>query len=172
MRYGLHTTHCRLWTPRTIRPEWKVKLSYQYGYLSVALNPMNGHLITAFLPDMSQESYQAFLDHLQSEIAESILLVRDNAPSHMAKTLTVPPMIELHELPPYSPELNPAERFFEELRPLLANRIFESLIALEDAIIELLRTYWENPMILQRLTAFPWIEEALGTKNQYQNNKN
>jgi transposase len=165
MRYGLHTTHRRLWTPRTIRPEWKVKLSYQYGYLSVALNPITGHLITAFLPDMSQESYQAFLEHLQGEIAENILLVRDNAPSHMAKTLTVPPMIELNELPPYSPELNPAERFFEELRPLLANRIFESLEALEDAITEILQRYWENPKIVQRLTAFPWIEEALGDRN-------
>ena len=110
---------------------------------------MNGHLITAFLPDMSQKSYQAFLDHLESEIAEDILLVRDKAPSHLAKTLNVPPTIELHELPPYNPELNPAERFFEELRPFLANGIFESLEALEDAIIELLRTYWENPKILQ-----------------------
>lgn len=161
MRYGLHATHCRLWTGQTIRPEWKVKLSYQYGYLSVALNPMTGDLITAFLPDMSQESYQAFLDHVQSEITEDILLVRDRAPSHMAKTLTVPTMIELHELPPYSPELNPAERFFEELRPLLANRIFESLEALEDAITEILHKYWDNPQILQRLTAFPWIKKAL-----------
>jgi transposase len=172
MRFGLHTTHCRLWTGKTIRPEWKVKLSYHYGYLSVALNPMTGDLITAFLPDMSQESYQAFLDHIQSEITENILLIRDNAPSHMATTLRVPTMIELHELPPYSPELNPAERFFEELRPLLANRIFESLEALEDAITEILRKYWENPKLLQRLTAFPWIKKALGKQNTYQNSKN
>jgi transposase len=120
---------------------------------------------------MSQESYQAFLDHIQREITENILLIRDNAPSHMATTLRVPTMIELHELPPYSPELNPAERFFEELRPLLANRIFESLEALEDAITEILRKYWENPKLLQRLTAFPWIKKALGKQNTCQNSK-
>lgn len=171
MRYGLHTTHCRLWTPCTIRPTWKVNLSYRYGYLSVALNPMTGDVVAAFLPDMSQESYQAFLDHLHRERGEDILLIRDQAPSHRAKTLKIPTTIELLDLPPYSPELNPVERFFEELRPLLANRIFESIEAIEDAITDILRTYWDTPTLVQRLTAFPWIQEALCKQNQCQNNK-
>ena len=161
MRYGLRTTHKCLWTPCGIRPDWTLRLSYQYGYLSVALNPLDGHLIAAFLPDMSSESYQAFVDFLSQESGGIALrLYRDNAASHTTGGLTVPQGMELKELPAYSPELNPAERFFEELRVLLANEVFENLEAMEEAITVILRNYWENPKLLQRLTAFPWIRQA------------
>lgn len=172
MRYGLHTTHCRLWSPCRQRPVWTTKLSYQWGYLSIALNPMNGHLIAAFLPDTSQESYQAFLEEVEKEFPESMVLYRDRAGAHLAKTLVVPPTIELREIPPYSPELNPAERFFEALRPRLANRVFESVEALEAAITEILKEYWENPQIVKRLCCFPWIRRGLHKKNRQQNSDN
>lgn len=159
MRFGLHTEHKRLWTPCCIRPDWTLRLSYQYSYLSVALNPLNGHLIAGFLPDMSSESYQAFLDLLAEETSAPMRLYRDGAPSHLAGNLVVPKGIELKELPSYSPELNPAERFFEELRVVLANIVFESIEAMEDKLTEILQKYWENPKLLQRLTAFPWIRQ-------------
>ena len=63
-------------------------------------------------------------------------------------------------LPRYSPELNPPERWFEELRKSLANRIFDTLDELEQALIEALRPYWQDPTKLVRLTAFPWWREA------------
>jgi hypothetical protein len=90
MRYGLHTEHKRLWTPSCIRPDWTLRLSYQYGYLSLALNPLNGHLIAAFLPDMSSESYQAFLEVVAEETSAPLRLYRDRAPSHTADTISVP----------------------------------------------------------------------------------
>ena len=172
MRYGLHTTHCRLWTPRTIRPAWTVKLSYQYGYLSVALNPMNGHLIAAFLPDMSQASYQAFVEEVEKESAGRMILYRDRAGAHLAKTLVVPPTIALREIPAYSLELNPAEGFFEALRPRLSNTVFESLEALEASITEILKEYWENPQMVRRLCCFAWIRRGLHKKSKHQSSDN
>ena len=160
MRYGLHTTHKCLWTPCGVRPDWTLRLSYTYGYLSVALNPLTGDLITAFLPDMSSESYQAFLNLVAEESPGDIRLYRDRAGSHIAENIVAPTSVELHELPPYSPELNPAERFFKELRVLLANTVFENLAAIEEAITLILKKYWEHPKLLQRLTAFSWIRRA------------
>ncbi|HGJ66143.1 TPA: hypothetical protein ENS27_12295 [bacterium] len=43
--------------------------------------------------------------------------------------------------PSYSPELNPVERFFEELRRMIVNRIFSSLSELEEALLVLVEEY-------------------------------
>ena len=47
-------------------------------------------------------------------------------------------------LPPYSPELNPTERFFQEMRKVTANRIFENIEEQEKLIDEALINY-TNP---------------------------
>ena len=59
-------------------------------------------------------------------------------------------------MPPYSPELNPAERWFEALRRIFANTIFDTLEDLEAALTEALRPYWQNPAKLQHLIGYPW----------------
>ena len=64
-------------------------------------------------------------------------------------------------LPRYSPELNPPERWFEELRKSLANRIFDTLAELEAALTQALRSYWDSPAKLVQLTAFPWWRDAV-----------
>ena len=45
-------------------------------------------------------------------------------------------------LPSYSPELNPVERFFQEMRKVTANRIFENIHAQEDLIEQDLKNVW------------------------------
>jgi hypothetical protein len=68
-------------------------------------------------------------------------------------------------LPPRSPELDPAERWFQEFRRSLSNRTFESVALIQDALTETLGPYWESPSLLRRLTGYPWwvkaVEEAL-----------
>jgi transposase len=44
-------------------------------------------------------------------------------------------------LPAYSPELNPAEQVFRELRAWLSNRVFESLDQMGDALIDEIREF-------------------------------
>ncbi len=52
------------------------------------------------------------------------LIIVDGAGSHQANILSADSPLGLEKLPPYAPELNPAERFFQELRKDLANQIF------------------------------------------------
>ncbi|MEM6288239.1 MAG: hypothetical protein AAF845_13910, partial [Bacteroidota bacterium] len=66
-------------------------------------------------------------------------------------------------LPPRSPELDPAERWFGALRGPLANTAFESLAALEAALSEALRPYWEDAKRLARLTGYGWWTAATGS---------
>lgn len=64
-------------------------------------------------------------------------------------------------LPAYSPELDPAEQIFRQLRQALANRIFDTLEDVEAALTEALCPFWEHPERLQRLTGYPWWTQAV-----------
>jgi transposase len=82
-------------------------------------------------------------------------LVLDGSGSHRAG-LAWPAGVVPVSLPPYSPELNPAEQVFRLLRAKLANRVFADLAELEAALTEQLRAFWDEPATLRRLTAYPW----------------
>ncbi len=48
-----------------------------------------------------------------------------------------------------------------EFRRLLSNRLFDTVEALQEALTEVLRLYWQEPALLKHLTNFPWWREAL-----------
>lgn len=111
---------------------------------------------------MDSECLQAYLEHLSEVYADHrVVLVLDNAPSHTSKEIALPENIELLALPTYFPELNPVERWFQEFRRALSNRIFETIDALEEALTESLEPYWLAPGRLQSLTGFPWWRRAI-----------
>jgi len=59
--------------------------------------------------------------------------------------------------PPYSPELNPVERLFKELRHQLKNRVFESLEAVEAAVVEAVKPYLADGSRVKKLTFYGWL---------------
>ena len=73
-------------------------------------------------------------------------------------------------LPPYSPELNPVERFFEELRRKTANRIFDSLEELEKELVEAIQEYVIDRQKVRQLCGYPWIIEQLQKENNIELN--
>ena len=56
--------------------------------------------------------------------------------AHRRLRLPLTASLKIEQLPPYSPELNPVERLFKELRQKLKNCVFESLAQVETAVIE------------------------------------
>ena len=64
-------------------------------------------------------------------------------------------------LPPYSPELNPCERFFEELRRSIANKVFDSLEELEKELVKAIQEYVIDRQKVRQLCGYPWIIEQL-----------
>ena len=76
-----------------------------------------------------------------------------------------PENISFLRLPSRSPELEQAERWFEEFRRSLSNRAFESVALIEDALTKTLGPYWETPSLLKGLTGYSWwvkaVEEVL-----------
>ncbi len=65
-----------------------------------------------------------------------IILVLDNAGWHSEPGLAVPDGIRLFYLPPYTPQLQPAERLWPLVDEPLVNRYFETLDELDAALAE------------------------------------
>ena len=89
-------------------------------------------------------------------------MVLDGAGWHRNESLVVPDNIRLVKLPPYSPELNPVEHLWDDLREKhFHNLVFESLDALEDHLEAALRKMENEPERIRSIIAWPWIINAL-----------
>ena len=89
---------------------------------------------------------------------EYIVMVLDGAGWHKAADLDVLENMRLVCLPPYSPELNPAEHLWEEIRgKWFPNLVFKTLDAVEDVLIKALRFLEHDPERVISLAGFDWI---------------
>ena len=162
-RFGLKVRHRRRWCPFGDRPPWLHADRYQWFWLYVAVEPTTGESVVLYLPHTDGICLERFLQEVRRAVPEEepLALVLDGSGSHTSQHIRWPAGMHRLPLPRYSPELNPPERWFEELRKSLANRIFDTLTDLETALTETLRPYWDNPAQLVQLIAFPWWRDAV-----------
>ena len=82
------------------------------------------------MPTCNAANFQIFLDMFSFQNPDEFkIMVLDNGAFHKAKSLIIPENIVLIFLPPYSPELNPAEKIWAKLKRTFTNRLFNSLDA-------------------------------------------
>lgn len=80
------------------------------------------------MPSCNGETFQIFIDEFSlQEPEEYKIMVLDNGAFHKAKKLIIPKNIFLLFLPPYSPELNPAEKIWQHIKRKFTNKHFENL---------------------------------------------
>jgi transposase len=164
MRSGTRSQSKRRWTPCGHRPLCKVKLGYEFTYLYCALAPATGELIALILPEMTKEYFTVFLDHFQQRTRalhghHPVVLIADKAGSHQ-REVCEQRGIALQHLPRGCPELNPVERFFEELRKELADHIFNNLRQVEMFLSRILKKYWKHPELIIQLCHYPYMRTS------------
>ena len=74
-------------------------------------------------------------------------MVLDNGRFHKAKRLVIPNNIVLVFLPPYSPELNPAEKIWAKYKRAFSNKFYQSLEDVDDFITEVVNTTTKNEVM-------------------------
>ncbi len=91
-------------------------------------------MTSLILPTADTAMMNLFLEHVGKTFMDYFIVMRvDQAGWHQAKALKVPENIRLLPQPPYSPEVNPVEHLWEELREkYFHHRIFSSLDLLSD----------------------------------------
>lgn len=158
-RFGLLGTPRRCWAPRGTRPGVSARLERKYLYAFSAVSPHDGVMDSLVLPWVNAQTMSMFLAEVAQRHAEEfIVMVMDQAGWHLAGALAVPTNLRLVFLPPYSPELNPAEHLWESLREdCFANHVFADLNAVERVLTKGLIALETDTTQTQSLTGFKWI---------------
>lgn len=158
-RFGLLGTPRRCWAPCRLRPVVGARLERQYLYAFSAVSPHDGVMDSLILPWVSAETMSIFLAEVaQRHRDEFVFMVMDQAGWHVAGDLVVPENMRLFFLPPYSPELNPAEHLWKALREdCFANHVFKDLDAVEQVLSDGIVVLESDPVRVQSMTGFGWI---------------
>lgn len=162
-RFGRITDPRSCWAPYPIRPVVKASLVREYVYAYAAVSPLQGDLDWKICAKMNTECMGEFLNQIGKRYTDDfIIMILDGASSHRAKNLVIPENIRLIPLPPYSPELNPVEHIWDELREKeFPNRVFDSLRAVQVQLEAGMKKMSTNNLDVKRLTYWPWIENSL-----------
>lgn len=162
-RFGRISQCRRCWQKKPMRPMVKSMHVREYLYAFGAVSPVDGRFDALILPHVNGECMQIFLDEISHRYPhENIIMVVDGAGWHKSQLIQLPNNIQLHFLPPYSPELNPQEHLWDELREKhFHNKAFESMEAIEHTLENGLLTLENNPEYVRSITGWNWIINTL-----------
>jgi transposase len=162
-RFGRMSDPRACWAPAPKRPTVNLALIREFRYEYAVVSPWDGALDYMTSEKMNTENMSRFLNQVSKRHqADFMVMVLDGAPSHKGKELMVPENIALVFLPPYSPELNPAEQIWNVLRrDYFANRVFDSLNAATLQAENGLAHMASNREALKILTNWHWINASL-----------
>ena len=114
-------------------------------------------MTSLILPSADTAMMNLFLAQVAQDFADYFIVMQvDQAGWHRAKDLQVPENIRLIFQPPYSPEVNPVEHLWEELREkYLHNRVFSSLEELVEVLCQALSELTDEKERLRSMMCFP-----------------
>ena len=124
-------------TAINVKPICKFQQVFKSTWLSGAFSPITGDHFQLILPHCNSDNFQVFLNDFSKENPTELkIMVLDNGRFHKAKTIKMPQNIILLFLPPYSPELNPAEKIWAKYKRAFSNKFYDSLEDIESFITE------------------------------------
>ncbi len=158
-RFGRISDVRQCWCPKPLRPVVQAMVTQEYTYAYAALSPADGHMDSLVLPNVNGTCMKVFLDEVAARHPnDRIVMILDGAGWHKNEQLPLPPNIRLLFLPPYSPELNPVEHLWEDLREkFFHNRVFDSIDAMESQLVCALLAYENDAERVRSITAWDWI---------------
>lgn len=155
LRLGLRGQTRKVLAPKGVKVVQRLQLRYEWSYLVLAVSPLTGEIRWEWVERMRKEQILPVLERWSLEA-----VVWDRAPSHRAKVLGELPTKRVF-LPSYSPELNPAERVFEEVRRRVEGKVYEDLEAKRREAESYLRELRATPERVRSLCGWRWLREAL-----------
>ena len=126
----MFTRNGKALTAKGVKPICPFHQVFETLYLFGAFSPVNGDKFLLEMPNCNAANFQVFLDEFSVQNPDEFkIMVLDNGAFHKAKTLLIPANIGLLFLPPYSPELNPAENIWATLKRKFTNKLYKTLQA-------------------------------------------
>jgi hypothetical protein len=162
-RFGLINTLRRCWAPKPLRPVVPRQMVRESLYVFAAVCPQLGHVTALILPYANSQMMTLFLAHVAAELsAYCMVMLVDRAGWHLSHQVTVPENMRFLPQLPGSPELNPTEHLWDDLRENeTANHHFDALEHLETALCGGINRLAADPERLRSMTNFPYMQVSL-----------
>ena len=156
-RFGRVSIPRRCWAPPGVRPRAPRQMIREYTYVYAAVAPGEGKMTALVLPGANTVLMQLFMTHVSQTFQEYFIVMQvDRAGWHQAKDLQIPENIRLIAQPAYSPEVNPVEHIWEELREKqLPNLALATLDEVVERVCDGLKQLEADPERLRSMTYFP-----------------
>jgi transposase len=168
-RIGLKPLLHKVWALGEQRPTAPVEHRFSWRYLVGFVHPASGRTIFHLATSVSIALFEAELAAFAAEVGASprkeIVLVLDRAGWHTSLRLRVPAHVHLLFLPPYSPELQPAEHLWPLTNAALVNRHFTSIDELENIQAERVVELGRRRDLVRSATLFSWWPERIHRKH-------
>ena len=152
-RFGLITKQRRVLVSKGINPIGKYQHSYKWLWLWGCFSPITGDSFYWETPLVSNDIFEGFLKDFSNQNPRELkIIIIDNAGFHACQNITIPDNIKLIRIPPYTPELNPAEKVWQWMKDKVAMKFFEDITALQDKITEMVNLL--NPKLIKSITGY------------------
>jgi len=145
------------WCFPGLRPTVPCHHIREYRYAYGAVEPLTGESFFLVMPSCDTECMNVFLEKLSEKYtSDKIILVCDGAGWHRANALIIPENIQLVFLPPATPEMNPIEQIWKEIRKLgFKNEIFNSLELVVNRLCDTICSLTHD--MIKSITGRDWI---------------
>lgn len=145
------------WCNKGIRPSVPSHHIRQYRYVYGAVEPLTGENFFLILPYCNTDNMSVFIKELSKEYKDDIiLLVCDGALWHKSNTLNIPSNIKITHIPPYTPEMNPIEQIWKQIRTMgFKNEVFKTLKDVVDRLCDTINLLTKD--MVKSITHREWI---------------
>ena len=152
------------WAPDGVRPVVPCHRVREYVYTYGAVDPHDGSNFFIIAPKCNTVWMNAFLSELSKEFKDDIILIYlDRASWHRSKTLIIPENIRIEYLLPYTPEMNPIENIWKEIRKDgFKNTLFKTLDKVIDKLCDSICSLTESTV--KSVCGREWLVSMLGEK--------
>jgi len=148
------------WITGQIRPSVPCHHIREYRYAFGAVDPHDGEKFFIAAPRCNSDWTHRFFDELsQAYPNDHIILVMDNATWHKSKQLPIPDNIERMFIPPYTPEMNPIEQIWTEIRKSFANKLFKTLADVMEQLYEAVQNLSNDTV--KSITGRKWLIDLI-----------
>jgi len=147
------------WAPRGVRPIVPCHMIREFVQVYGAIDPISGDDCFIIAPKCDTACMNAFLSVLSRQLDKDYaLLCLDNAGWHKSKGLIIPDNIRLFYLPPRTPEMNPIEQLWSEVRKDgFKNNLYKTLTLLVEQLCVSLNSI-PNSLVIS-VSARNWITQ-------------
>lgn len=145
------------WCAGGIRPNVPCHHIREYRYAYGAVEPLTGDSFFLVLPYCNTTCMNVYLRELsQAYPNDIILLVMDGASWHRANGVQIPNNIHILYIPPYTPEMNPIEQIWKEIRKRgFKNEMFPTLEKVIDRLCDTINSL--SASVIRSITGRVWI---------------